>query len=195
MDYTSECPTRTLAREAPNRRLRWDLDLLKEGETLLVPKELLTFRRAYQYVKGQQSALGRPLEIDRHPLGWIVYVGSEDSVSGKRYMPRPSDVDEPIDWGHLEKPPGATQWSWPLGNMRLGDVFWVWPEDMGIERVRKRCADFTSATKDLPLEKRVFFNVTMDETVKMIRVQRVMERNVGWKTVKYGIVRQRVKEA
>lgn len=160
---------------------------MEVGDTLLVPKELMTFRKAYQYVKSQQDyAAGRLFVVERDPEGWIVRrTDDPDDISGKQYLKRPGQPGVPCDWGLLQKQ--GREFRWPLGNMELGDIFWVLPEQLPRDKVAARVYNVSTQTG-------FKFNISENEETGMFRIQRVTERGVGWECVKYGIVRARVRQ-
>lgn len=181
---------RTLAREG-SRPLRWDLAYMELGDALLVPKELMPFRKVYEYVKQRQYALDKLFVIERDPRGTVVRrTDDENAVSGRQSMPRPGPPGKPVDWGILEKQ--GKQWRWPLANMELGDIFWVWPEELSIDKVRARCANVSTQLNSSRTGERWHFNVEEAKPQGMIRVQRVTEPGVAWDCVKYAVVRARV---
>lgn len=159
----------------------WELELMEIGDTLHVFKEVRSFPQVYNYVKTRGWALGRFFTVERTGKGALVTrtataQRSADPAAVKREGP----VDKPFDWGIIEKI--GRKWRWPFKEMELGDVFRVDPVDVSIDAVRER--SYRHSGKH--------FAVTMDGS--WIRVQRVIEPNVGWDCVKYGIVRMRVGE-
>lgn len=161
------------------------------GDTLLVPSDVLPFRKVYEYVKPRQYALEKLFVIERDPRGTIVRrTDDEDAVSGRQALKRPGPAGKPVDWGILEKQ--GKQWRWPLANMELGDIFWVKPEDRSIDKVRARSANVSTQLNSSRTGERWHFDVKEAPDKVMIRVQRVTEPGVAWECVKYSIVRARV---
>jgi hypothetical protein len=184
VEYKGGKPPRELVKE-PGRQLRWRLEDMEIGDELFVPSTVMTFRRVYLYVMNREQELGFHFTVDRQPFGALIRRTATHERSGRTGMVRPvSKVDSPVDWGLIEKEDHRKQWQWPFMAMEMGDVFWVLPEDLSIEKVRARAANVDGR----------HFNVTLEEQVNRIRVQRVPEAGVGWESVKYGVVRDRVGE-